>query len=281
MESGLTSAGADRRLGDQYLVSPDEVERFHHDGYVHLAGVLSEEELRPIEEVYLRFLAREIPVPGKDFCDMSGAYGGDPAGYALINVMLPRRYYPAWQGNLYERRAASIARQLRGDGLVVDYDQLLAKPPRRTDAVFAWHQDQAYWIATADARTATAWLALDDSTEENGCMRFLPGSHKEPALRRHRPLHGDRETSHTLVAEVDETKDRVALACIKRGDVTVHSERVVHGSGGNRSDRWRRAYVVAFRSRETVAEERRRGFSHSHNDELAVLSRVGTGGRGP
>jgi hypothetical protein len=265
-----------RRRGDQYLVTPEEVQRFEHDGYVHLEGVLSEEELRPIEEVYMRFLTRDIPVLGKDFCDMSGAYGGDPASYALINVMLPRRYYPAWQGNLYERRAASIARQLRGEGLVVDYDQLLAKPPRRTDAVFAWHQDQAYWIATADTRTATAWLALDDSTEENGCMRFLPGSHKEPALRPHRPLHGDREASHTLVAEVDEAKDRVTVACIKRGDVTVHSERVVHGSGGNRSDRWRRAYVVAFRARETVAEERRRGFSHSHNDELAVLSHVGS-----
>lgn len=63
---------------------------------------------------------------------------------------------------------------------------------------------------------------------------------------------------------------------IKRGDATVHHERLLHGSGGNTSaDSWRRAWVVAFRSDETVAEERRRGFTHSHNDDLKVLNEVG------
>ena len=60
-----------------------------------------------------------------------------------------------------------------------------------------------------------------------------------------------------------------------RGDVTVHDERVVHGSGGNTSDRWRRAYIVAFRSAETVAWERAHGFTHSHNDAPDVLDGVG------
>ena len=49
---------------------------------------------------------------------------------------------------------------------------------------------------------------------------------------------------------------------IRRGDVTVHHERIVHGSGGNTTRGWRRAYVIAFRARETVALERRMGFTH-------------------
>jgi ectoine hydroxylase-related dioxygenase (phytanoyl-CoA dioxygenase family) len=53
---------------------------------------------------------------------------------------------------------------------------------------------------------------------------------------------------------------------INRGDITVHDQRVVHGSGPNNSDGWRRAYVLAFRTTEMVEEERRLGFSHSHND---------------
>jgi hypothetical protein len=57
--------------------------------------------------------------------------------------------------------------------------------------------------------------------------------------------------------------------------VTVHNERVLHGSGGNSTSGWRRAYVVAFRAKETVAEERRLGFTHSHNDEKTVLDSVG------
>jgi ectoine hydroxylase-related dioxygenase (phytanoyl-CoA dioxygenase family) len=266
-----------RRIGTLYLVTDEERERFRRDGYVHLEGVLSDSELAEIESVYSRFLRREIAVPGKDLCDMSGDYDRAFDDFAIVNVMLPRKYHPAWQGNLYELRAHSIAEQLCGQGMAIDYDQLLAKRPFKDDAVFHWHQDAAYWPATADPRTATCWLAIDDSTVENGCMRFVPGSHLVP-LRAHRPLKSDRGESHTLLTDVDPTKDVIRLAPIRRGDITVHNERVLHGSGGNRTAGWRRAYVVAFRSAATVAEERARGFTHSHNDQLDVLNSVGAEG---
>ncbi len=271
-------SGPSRREGDFYRVLPEEVERFRRDGYVHLAGVLSGEELAELEAIYQRFLRGEIPVPGKDLCDMSGDYQRPLEQFAVVNVMLPRKYYPPLAGNVYERRAAAIAEQLCGPDMVLDYDQLLAKQPFREDAVFAWHQDQAYWPATPDTRTASFWMAIDDSTLENGCVRFIPGSHREPKLRPHHPLHGDRGKSHTLVAEVDPEKDEIRPAPIRRGDVTVHHERTVHGSGGNRTAGWRRAYVVAFRARETVALERALGFTHSHNDQPTVLERVGIEG---
>ena len=264
----------ERRQGTRYLVSDEEKERFERDGYVHLRGVLSDEELAPIAAVYERFLRREIHVPGKDLCDMSGDYARPFEQYSIVNVMLPRRYHAAWQGNLYELRAASIAAQLCGAGMAIDYDQLLAKRPRKEDAVFGWHQDQAYWPVLPDARTATCWLAVDDSTLENGCLRFLPGSHRGP-IRPHRPLKGDRADSHTLVADVDEARDEIRAVPIRRGDITVHNERIVHGSGGNTTDGWRRAYIVAFRAEATVAEERRLGFTHSHNDEKSVLDGTG------
>lgn len=263
-----------RRRGDTYLVTDDERERFRRDGYVHLRGVMSPEEMDAIEAVYDRFLRGDIAVDGKDLNDMTtGEHGTDPSRYAIVNVMLPRRYHPAWQGNAFERRAASIAEQLCGEGMTLDFDQLLAKHPGRSDAVFGWHQDQAYWIDTDDRRTATCWLAVDDSTVENGCMQFLPGSHHEP-VRPHRPLHGDRGTSHTLVTDL-RPGDVMRPVPIARGDVTVHNEGILHGSGGNTTtDSWRRAYICAFRSVATVAEERRRGFTHSHNDAPDVLGAV-------
>jgi ectoine hydroxylase-related dioxygenase (phytanoyl-CoA dioxygenase family) len=88
-------------------------------------------------------------------------------------------------------------------------------------------------------------------------------------------MKGDRDKSHTLVADVDEKRDRIVPAEIRRGDATVHHECTIHGSGGNTTDGWRRAYIVAFRARATVEEERRRGFTHSHNDPLEVLEKVG------
>jgi phytanoyl-CoA hydroxylase len=264
--------------GGEYAVSDEDRERFHRDGFVHLEGLLTADEVSGLEAVYDRFLRREIDVPGKDYCDMAGDYGRDPSDYSIVNVMLPRRYYPDWQGNVLEQRSLQVAQQLHGDGMAIDYDQLLAKQPHKDDAVFAWHQDMAYWPDTPDTRTATVWCAIDDSTIENGCMRFVPATNREAQLRPHRPVFGGRGESHALGTDL-QPDDVVVTVPIRRGDCTVHNERVMHGSGGNLTDGYRRAYIVAMRATETIATERRLGFTHSHNDEAAVLDAVGVDGQ--
>lgn len=131
----------------------------------------------------------EVDVVGKDLCDMSGcSEDRSKEDFTLFNAMLPRIYLPEIQGNIFEQRCQDIANQLCDGDMVIDYDQILAKRPMTTDSVFAWHQDLAYWpITKGDQRTATCWLALDDSTIENGCMRFVPASHLELKLRPHTP----------------------------------------------------------------------------------------------
>ena len=263
----------DRLDGDRYRITDGDRERFATNGYVHLPGLLTEAEVAELAVDYDRFLRREIEVPGKDYCDMAGDYGRAPEDFSIINVMLPRRYHPEWVGNVFERRAASVAEQLVGQGMELDYDQLLAKQPFKDDAIFAWHQDMAYWPDTPDTRTATVWLAIDDSTPENGCMRFVPATNHEASLRPHLPVFGGRGTSHALGTELREG-DVVVDVPIRRGDVTVHNERVMHGSGGNRTSGFRRAYILAFRSADTIAIERELGFTHSHNDAGDVIDSV-------
>jgi phytanoyl-CoA hydroxylase len=263
-----------QRVDDRYVVTDNEVQHFKDNGFVHLPQVLREDELQHLDPVYDAFMRGAIAVKGRDLYDMvTGEFGTDPAHYAIFNVMLPRVYFPAWQGNIFERVGASIAEQLCGEGMALDFDQLLAKQPGRDDAVFAWHQDQAYWINTDDRRTATCWLALDDSTIENGCMQFLPGSNHAP-VRPHRSAGTSREEQHTLVTDLRDD-DVLVPVPIARGDITVHDEGVLHGSAGNTSaSSRRRAYINAFRSIETVREERSLGFTHSHNDDQRVLERV-------
>ena len=266
------------------LIGDTEREAFQREGYVHVRGLLDADVLAELQTTYMRFLRGEIAVEGRDFCDMAAEYhaGGASANdrslaidrLDVLNVMLPRRYHPEWKGNAYERAAAEVARALIPTATELDYDQLVAKPPSRPGAIFHWHQDLAYWPATPSPETVTVWLALDDTDPENGCLNFVPGSHLEPELRPHLPLHGDRDTSHTIVAQIDESKDRPVPAPIHRGDALCFSERILHGSGGNTSERWRRAYVVAFRTRATVEAERAMGFTHSHGDDLAVLDKV-------
>lgn len=264
-----------RPNGDHYLVTDAERAQFERDGWVRLPGVLSAAELAELEPTYMAFLRREIAVPGRDYCDMAGDYEKPVEDYSIVNVMLPRRYYPPLRDNVYERRAADIARQLCGPDLVLDYDQFVAKPPRKADAVFHWHQDLGYWPQTPDTRTASFWLAFDETRADNGCLRFVSGSQREAVLRGHAPLLDDRERSHTLQARVDEEKEPIELGELRPGDVTVHHERTVHGSAGNTSARWRRGYVLAFRSEATVRAERALGFTHSHNDDPALLQRLG------
>ena len=268
------AAAPSARHGDDYRVGADDRRRFAEQGYVTLPAVLREDEIQAIEAVYDRFTAGAVPGMGRDLCDMSGTYDDAFADFALVNAMLPRRYHPALQGNVFERLSASIARQLLGPDMVLDYDQFLSKKPNQPRAAFAMHQDMGYWpVGGPDTRTATCSLAITDSLLDNGCIRFVPGSHRAARLLPHRPKpspsggNADRSESHTL--ELDLPADAAIVAQeVRRGGITVHDEWVVHGSAGNASDRWRKTYVIAYRSRATVAWERSLGFTHSHNDTV-------------
>ena len=260
-----------RVSSDSYLINPSVLSEFREKGYASLEAVLTEDEIAEMEVTYNKFMRREIHVPGKDFCDMSKPFETPFEEYSIINCMLPTKYHPPFQQNIYERLAEKMAAQLYpGAVMVKDYDQLLNKRPHKGDAVFGWHQDMAYWppkTLTPDTRTVTFSLAIDATTETNGCIKFVPGSHKTQAVRAHNPVHGSREEGHAVQAEMFED-DVIVPVPTRRGSCTIHDEWVVHGSGGNDSDGDRRTYVIAFRTNQTVTIERSHGFTHSHNDEV-------------
>ncbi len=260
------------------MLPTEQIAAFQRDGYLVINNLLSEAELAPIEAVFERFLQADpelVAAMGRDFCDMSGPYDRAFADFNIINAVLPRKYAPKLAGNLFEQYAQALAEQLLGPEATLDYDQFLSKRPGRDQAVFAWHQDLGYWpTGTPDTRTTTFSLALDDATPENGCLQVVPGSHREAALRPHRPAFrtdpatGLREQAHTLTIDL-EPEDEVVFLPVKRGGITIHNERIVHGSAGNPSPRWRRTYILAHRARATVEFERSIGFTHSHNDTVA------------
>ena len=161
---------------------------FHENGYCVIPELLTELEVNEIEETYDLFINGKIEVPGKDFCDMGTADGLTKSldEMIMVNAMLPRVYYPKWQNNIYERKTRALMKRLfKNKNMNIDYDQLLAKKPNQKDAIFAFHQDTAYWpdLKGNDPSTATCSLAIDPTTIENGCIAFLPKSHLETNLR--------------------------------------------------------------------------------------------------
>jgi phytanoyl-CoA hydroxylase len=188
----------------------------------------------------------------------------------------------------------------------VDFDQILSKRPEKAvgggrsaadsgRSQFGWHQDAAYWppleeqeqegAAAADAAAGegapaahnpfaslNCWLCVSpQATEQHGCMRYLPGTHLEPQLRRHVPVAESRAASHAIhVAPAhlfppDGVERGTVAAPARRGDLVVHHERVLHCSPANQTAEWRHAYVLGMRTPAAIAAERRAGFAHTHN----------------
>jgi phytanoyl-CoA hydroxylase len=272
-EMSNPSSGSHRRAGDRYLLTTEEIAAYRRDGYLILHGVLTEEEMALLDHWFDHFVTGKEPNMGRDFCDMSQDYDTPFERWQLVNAMLPSTYRPELANNIYHRISQSIADQLYPEGeAAMDYEQFLAKRPHQEKAEFAMHQDLGYWPKTENTWTATFSLALSDSALENGCLQVVPGTNQEPSLRNHRPKGADagetsRDESHTLVIDMKPT-DEIVYLPVKRGDVTVHDERIVHGSGGNTSAIWRKTYVAAYRDVNTIAQERAMGFTHSHNDQV-------------
>ena len=270
-------SGSHRRMRNDYKITAVEVEQFHEQGYIVLNDVLTEKELKTLDPWFDHFVTgKEMDKMGKDFCDMSQPYGTPMEDFQLVNAMLPSKYRPELVNNIFFQIAQNIAHQLYQDGeAAMDYEQFLAKKPSKKGAEFAMHQDLGYWPKTKNTWTATFSLALTDSDLINGCLQVLPGTNKEAELRKHVPKNyhhendesGSREDSHTLVIKTS-TDDKVVYLPVKRGSVTIHDERIIHGSAGNESNVWRKTYVIAFRDINTIAEERAMGFTHSHNDTV-------------
>ncbi len=271
-------SGRHRRDGILYKLLPEEIEQYKKHGYLVLDEFLTEEELATLDPWFDHFIqGKESSRMGRDFCDMSQAYDTPVDQFRLVNAMLPGHYRQELVNNIFFQVAQSVASQLYTDGEAgMDYEQFLAKKPSKPGAEFAMHQDLGYWPKTKNTWTATFSLALNDSDLTNGCLQVIPGTNKEPELRKHVPKsYGEgsgsdsvnRDDSHTLVIETS-PDDKVVYLPVKRGSITIHDERIVHGSGGNNSNEWRKTYVMAFRDVNTIKEERAMGFTHSHNDEV-------------
>ena len=273
-----TESGKHRRNGTKYLVTEDEISQYYRLGYLVLHDVLTEEEMKTLDPWFDHFVSgKEMSRMGRDFCDMSQPYGTPFEQFQLVNAMLPSKYRPEMANNIYYRVAQQIADQLYINGnAAMDYEQFLAKRPSMSGAEFAMHQDLGYWPKTKHTWTATFSLALSDSDLINGCLQVIPGTNREKELRKHLPkayngpveeMAVNRDQSHTLVIE-ENPNDVITYLPVKRGSVTIHDERIIHGSAGNKSDIWRKTYVMAFRDERTIEEERAMGFTHSHNDTV-------------
>ena len=115
----------------------------------------------------------------------------------------------------------------------------------------AWHQDASYWPLTP-SKTITVWLAIDDADEENACLQFLPGSHREGHFPYRQSGEGEGNVLNQTVDNVERFGDP-APAVLRAGQASLHSDMLLHGSGPNQSRRRRCGLTLRYCSADVRA----------------------------
>ncbi|MCA9177594.1 MAG: phytanoyl-CoA dioxygenase family protein [Planctomycetales bacterium] len=226
---------------EQWELSDAQVRFYHEQGY--LADV---ELLTPVQLETLREQLAPLMTSGHAGAELWHEYHSnespDPS-QVLFHALGAWRIAPGFHDLLWHAGFTQRARQLLGGPVRFWHDQLFCKPAHH-GGVVAWHQDYSYWTRTQPMQHLTCWIGLDDSTIDNGCLHYIPGSHQWDLL----PitgLAGDMNAIRQVLT--DEQWDRfqrpVAMQ-LKAGQCSFHHPLMVHGSFANHTAGPRRAVVL-------------------------------------
>ena len=250
-------------------LSDEQVDFFHENGYLALESMTTATEVEWLIGIYDRLFVESAGREEGNQYDLAGTDEEDEP-LSLPQLVNPINYAPELSDIQLKTNARQVAEQLRGPDVELQGEFAIMKPPE-TGAPAPWHQDEAYWKEELEYNSIGVWVPLQEATLENGCMQFIPGSHKSEVLPHHSIGHDPR--IHGL--EVDACDSSTAVACpLPAGGATIHHCRTLHYTGPNRSAGVRRAYVHTFaapyakrerprdfywqRQRRTARDERRR-----------------------
>lgn len=156
-----------------------------------------------------------------------------------------------WVRLVTDNRILDIAELFLGPNLACFTAHYICKPPLDGQAVH-WHQDGAYW-KLAPMKAASLWLAIDESSRDNGCLKVIPGSHNLPIQK----LMLRDEEPNLLMSSMEDRHvdlDRVVEIELQPGDISVHHPHIIHGSEPNRSSKRRCGLDMAFINTSTAIE---------------------------
>lgn len=249
-----------------HSINDEQIHFFQENGYLVIQNLLSPEEVGFYRDIYEKFLSNKIEASG-----FRSDLGGHLANTEhpdkkenITQIMVPSRILPELLEHGLHKNTLIIARSLLGEDMALDFDMLIDKAPH-SNAPTPWHQDKAYWISMPDTRALSCWVALDDALKDNGCMWYIPGSHKLPTRNHHPAGKG----GGALECEASET-EAVAVE-IKAGDCVLHHGGTVHYSRGNSTHLRRRAFITNYRPQAMIEYEREKGYDHTGERQVRDL----------
>jgi phytanoyl-CoA hydroxylase len=230
----------------KYLLSEEQIAAYQQNGFILIEDFLNSAELENWRHTVMRAVEERAgkKMPGKDIIIGEDDGINEDADYygkvfdQLLNL---------WQTNegvkklMLDKRIGEMAAILAGvDGIRIWHDQALIKRPWANPT--AWHLDNPFW-SFYDPKSISIWVALDDATLENGCLYFIPGSHKETKFDKigiGKNMDGIFETYPALF------HSKSVPVPMKAGSCSFHNGLIIHGAGANMTSGFRRAMTCAY-----------------------------------
>ncbi|MEM7078210.1 MAG: phytanoyl-CoA dioxygenase family protein [Pseudomonadota bacterium] len=206
------------------MLSPAQIEHYHREGYVIPDYRLPLPVLDAIKADHARLIARH-----PEFADYCGA------------LLVQDFCFLNYANNPH---ILDMVAQLIGPDIALWNSSMFAKPAQ-VGTRTPWHQDGEYWPIEPLA-TCTVWIALDDATPANGCLRFLPGTHKAQQLASH---HFSDAKDIALPLELDAEyvdEQRAVDVELQAGQMSLHDVYLYHGSAANPTDQPRRGMTLRY-----------------------------------
>lgn len=208
---------------------------FERDGFVNAGRVLDDDLLQRLSD-RIDAMADGVVTTGAKLRDEANVGNNVARRDRVWQILDAHRTDDVIAEVCHHDAILDRAEALIGEPIRLYSDQILMKPAHH-GSVVPWHQDYPYWRFDRPA-LATCWLAVDDATVENGCMRLIPGSHTRGPLPTRKDLRlADQEG-------VDESQQ----VCVElpAGHCLFHHCLTLHATSANTSPNRRRAIAITY-----------------------------------
>ncbi|KAA1014432.1 phytanoyl-CoA dioxygenase family protein [Paraburkholderia panacisoli] len=230
----------------------DQMAALKKRGFASFENVVSSDQIAELRAICERLIFTGTGAQEGALFDFVGE--NPLASTGLTQLLTPSNFNPRLRRMPYHKRLESLAKQILGPRARFSGDHLFYKPPVAGPET-PWHQDEAFHNPRFTYQEVSFWIPLQAATVENGCLRFIPGSHLR-GVQPHRKLVG-KERSHGIECYDGFNPDDAVFCPIPAGGCTVHLGRTLHGAGSNVSATPRFAYVVVFDVPAVVSKEYR------------------------
>lgn len=221
-------------VAEPSLLSVEQIQQFNEKGYIFPLDVFTPAEIAA-HRAYFDDLLKKAFAMGWDSYGINGWHKHCAGVYDLVT----------------EPRILDYVQDLLGEDLVLWGTHYFVKMPGDGKRV-SWHQDASYWPLTP-SKTVTVWLAMDDADAENGAMQFIPGSHRNAQIAYVESRPEENNVLGQTVLDAEHHGEPPVTVALKAGQMSLHTDWLLHGSDPNLSTRRRCGLTMRFVSADVRA----------------------------